>query len=375
MAMKKKAKKTDKATRLKIGTITFLTLSAGIILFPIKPAVTTVQVAFVRNTEQLGNTHGAAGQRDYLFEDETQTYSGTLWANTQTTLQITTGGSLQTTSATPQDTSGDMFSSMQTSFYQALLGNQTSGTLTTTWIEKDMLPDTIIVKNCMTPRWEEIADKDFVLAYEQRDDVPTICNTERRICNSGALEWSYTQPSCKENVTYEYTKAQVISYNEPVVNPLVQPGEPSNIGADFSTNGKINEVKQPTSMRWPASTGQTTTTTAVKQIIVKKYNCTSPRGTQVKHGQFVKAYKSSIGLLDVPCETELRLCVNGTLKGNFLNKSCTFKDMTYNDYLVGNRDLTKPTPQDLQDTLTDQNTTSDPTKTYGPRDWVRAIFQ
>ena len=73
---------------LKIGTITFLVLSMAIVLFPIQPAATTVQVAFVRNIDQLGNTHGAAGQRDYLFEDNSQT-GGQLGTNTQTSLTIT----------------------------------------------------------------------------------------------------------------------------------------------------------------------------------------------------------------------------------------------------------------------------------------------
>lgn len=42
--------------------------------------------------------------------------------------------------------------------------------------------------DCMTPRGQKIAHKDFVLAYEQRKDVTTMCNVERRICSNGTLE-------------------------------------------------------------------------------------------------------------------------------------------------------------------------------------------
>jgi hypothetical protein len=104
-------------------------------------------------------------------------------------------------------------------------------------------------KSCTTPRGQVIENKDFVLAYEQREDVATICNIERRICNNGILEGTYSQRSCKENISYNYKKTAIVSYNEPVVNPLVQPGPASNAGANFSTDGKINQTKDPTNMR------------------------------------------------------------------------------------------------------------------------------
>jgi hypothetical protein len=59
----------------KIATIGFLVLSMGIILFPIKRTPIVSEVQFVRNIQQLQTTqsHGAAGQWDYLFEDTGQT--------------------------------------------------------------------------------------------------------------------------------------------------------------------------------------------------------------------------------------------------------------------------------------------------------------
>jgi len=184
-----------------------------------------------------------------------------------------------------------------------------------------------------------------------------MCNVERRICTNGVLAGSYTQDACKEDVSYEYSKVQVISQNEPVVNPLVQPTSPSNAGGNFGTNGQVNQVQKPTTMRGTTNTAETTTSTSVAQTNKTNKSCTTPRGTTVNHGQFVKSYKTSVGLLDMPCETQLRLCVNGNLKGTFLNQSCTFQNMTYNDYMAGNTDLNKPTPQDIMDTLT-TNTSS-----------------
>lgn len=99
-----------------------------------------------------------------------------------------------------------------------------------------------------------------------------------------------------------------------MVNPLVQPGQPSNAGADVGTNGQVNQVKKPTSMRGSSNTAGTTSSTAVTQTSTDKQTCSTPRGTTVNHGQFVKAYKTSVGLLDMPCETQLRLCVDGALK-------------------------------------------------------------
>lgn len=310
---------------LKIATVTFLAASIGMVLFPIQRNPVVNEVNFVRNIEQLGQSHGAADQWNYLFEDDTQVYTGQLWTTTGSMTPTTP------TTTTPTPTTSSLFATMQESFYQAI------GTSTTGWIYQGTLTGTIqetwtIGKSCITPRGQTIADKDFVLAYEQREDVNTICNIERRICNDGILEWTYTQSSCKEDVIYEYQKVIPISYNQPVVNPLVQPGAPINAGAQFSTQGQLNGTKTPTNMRWPASTSTIVVSPTVSQTTVYKADCTAPRGGTIKHGQFVKAYKSSVGLIDVPCETQLRLCVNGTLKWTFLNKKCTFKEMTYEEY-------------------------------------------
>jgi hypothetical protein len=54
----------------------------------------------------------------------------------------------------------------------------------------------------------------------------------------------------------------------------------------------------------------------------------------------------------------------------FLNKSCIVKDMTYNDYLANNKDITMPTPQDITDTLT-----SDDASGVNVFDRIRKLFE
>jgi hypothetical protein len=122
-------------------------------------------------------------------------------------------------------------------------------------------------------------------------------------------------------------------------------------------------------MRWDTNSTDNTITDSTSQTVNIKFNCTTPRNTQLAHGQFVKAYKTSLGLIDMPCETELRLCVNGSLKWSYVNSSCTFKNMTYNDYMAGNTDITKPTPADITSTLTTDNST------VNIFDWIRNLLK
>jgi hypothetical protein len=102
----------------------------------------------------------------------------------------------------------------------------------------------------------------------------------------------------------------VVSYNQQIINPLVQPGPASNASGSFSTQGKLNETLQPATVAGTTNQPVISNAPTVNQGQVTKKNCISPRGTIIQHGQFVKAYKSSIGLIDLPCETELRLCIN-----------------------------------------------------------------
>jgi len=63
--------------------------------------------------------------------------------------------------------------------YTGIQTIQKTGTNTINIIKKGL--------DCITPWKEKVQDKDFILAYQQRKDVSSICNIEKRICNDGKL--------------------------------------------------------------------------------------------------------------------------------------------------------------------------------------------
>lgn len=226
---------------------------------------------------------------------------------------------------------------------------------------------------CITTWGEYVAPGDFVLAYEQRKDVTNLCNVQRRYCKNGKLTGTYTQKSCKENTLYSYVKPEAISYSQKPVDPFVQPESPSLSWADFDTHGKINGTTDPIDTWWSPGSGQPNDTTSVSQTLPAKIQCVTPWWEKVPNGQFVKAYKSSIWLIDVPCDVELRLCVSGKLKWSYKNRTCTFKKMTYRDYMVQNYDTDHPTIGDLINT-TDTNETQTTNNNRSFWQWLDKYF-
>lgn len=47
---------------------------------------------------------------------------------------------------------------------------------------------------------------------------------------------------------------------------------------------------------------------------IKRNYCETPWGERVRSGQFVKAYRFKNGFSDIPCQVQLRLCVDGELE-------------------------------------------------------------
>jgi hypothetical protein len=48
-------------------------------------------------------------------------------------------------------------------------------------------PEIINFDSCTTPWNTTLEHGESVIAYEQRKDVPNICNAQRRTCNDGVL--------------------------------------------------------------------------------------------------------------------------------------------------------------------------------------------
>jgi len=276
---------------------------------------------FVRNDSEVF-VHNAAQQRDYLFQNESwqTTYQG----------QMNTG-------ATTTGTMDTIDSLINPNEIDQLIGSSQSGQLYTWTMNTGIVQSGILITwslDCITPRDEEVKNQDFVLAYEQRKDVNTICNIEKRVCMSGVLWGTFVQGSCKEDVVYVYRKAEVISYNQKILNDYIQPTQPVNAGAEFDTEGKIDTTEIPTNSRGTTNSPVTTEPEVTQSPAPVKKSCTTPRGQTIKHGQFIKAYKAPRGFIDLPCNVEIRACVNGNLKGTFKYSKCTFNNTTYADYLT-----------------------------------------
>lgn len=287
-------------------------------------------------------------QRDYLFENEwgQETYQG----------QMDTG---TTASTTPTETIDSLINPNEV---EQVIGNTQTGTYTgiiyswsiNTGTQISQKTGTLITwsLDCITPWKEKVENKDFVLAYDQRKDVNTICNIQKRVCINWILGWSFTQRSCKDDVVYDYHKAEIVSYNQKVINEyiqptpmteeekkaqnaLIQPTTPKNEWATFTTEGKINtSEEQPTNTRGETNNPVTTQPEVNQTPNENTKSCTTSRGKKVQHGQFVKAYKAPRGFIDLPCDVQIRPCVNGVLKGSFIYSKCTFNNITYTDYLT-----------------------------------------
>lgn len=211
-----------------------------------------------------------------------------------------------------------------------------------------------VYKDCNTPRWVIIKHKESILAYQQREDVPDICNVQRRTCYNGVLDWSFTQPSCNETVVYSnwttssknrssessntvsYTKKQVIAYNDTSVkSELIQtPKYTKNELAEYDKNWKIKRWAEQPKTDWNNNDKWWVVTDydSVEQINVKNYNCQTPWWEIVQHWQFVRAYEFPFWFTNASCRVELRLCVDGELKWSYWYQECQYLDITYEEY-------------------------------------------
>lgn len=338
----------------KISIIWLFIFFSIIILFPRTKQVSKSEVIFVFNYQE--NVHWSASQWDYLFQTNT-------WINSLENIIDESWQQnyiIQNRDIINYSWNSDSWLNKFYSWAENIklnISNFENKNITkidskelSKYLAKQLALQTkwSIYSQCITPWWETVKDKDFVLAYQQREDVPTICNIQKRICDNWVLGWSFSWQSCKEDVKYDYDTPDITSYNEKKIDPLIQPSEAINQWANFDNKWKINETLTQTTKRpntkdlwWDIKT------TEVKQTQTIKYDCQTPRWEKVKHWQFVKAYKTNFWFIDLSCEVEIRLCVNWILKWNYLNKTCTYKDMTSSDYILWNKDKNKPTFQDL----------------------------
>jgi len=295
-------------------------------------------------------THWAAWDWDYLFEDEET--NNNQW-NTQTNSWNKDDLLPIEDNNIPLNNKDELPISDEDIFSESSTWLNNTWELVATGLNlNSWLQNQLVI--CITPWWERIADGDFVLAYEQRKDVTNLCNVQKRYCEDWKLSWVYTQKSCKEHTLYSYLKPEPISYNQETVDPFVQPGEPSLSWADFDNHWKIDWTIIPIDVWWSPGSWNPADNVSVSQTTDSSIQCVTPWWETVKNGHFVKAYKSSVGFIDLPCEVEIRLCVSWKLKWYYTNRACTFKNMTYRDYLVDNYDNDTPSIWDIANSINTQ---------------------
>lgn len=295
--------------------------------------------------ESTTQSHGAADKWNYLFDETNSASTGNLFtwdiAWPTPTVQTPTASSVWifSWSSNTTTTTKTKYAKLITgaiplaNYYVAPETLIFSSDLAQYYLENFLEWDrttlvkveTKTFKNCLSPRWDQIVHKDFVIAYQQRTDVDNICNIEKRYCHDGILNGSYTGHSCAENVPYEYSTLVAVSYTQKKPSEYIQPNPPRNQYADFSSQWKINETLIPiTSRDTEPSEAIIVQSTGVELEDVSYPDCRAPWREKVKNGQFVKAYQFPLGFTDRACAVEIRLCVDGKLKGKYKYKSCSF---------------------------------------------------
>lgn len=301
-------------------------------------------VASERWVADAQQTHGAADRWGYLFDGTSTTQTFT-WSTTTTTPTTSPTSSSTWTLATITNIHAEgkyakiiheiaipnyyvaietlVFSSDLAIYYleHFLEGDRSKLFVTIDWYTP---------KNCVSPWGDTVTHGDFIIAYQQREDVSTICNVEKRFCNDGTLLGSYTQESCDEKTTYYYDKVIPISENEFVPSEYVQPSQPSNADGEFNSQGQLNAELDPTTRREDQPENAIIVNNAgIAQTVLTYKNCRTPRGEKVLNGQFVRAYKATQWYFNRPCEVEIRMCVDGHLKGDFRYKACAYTGASY----------------------------------------------
>jgi hypothetical protein len=228
--------------------------------------------------------------------------------------------------------------------------------------------------SCLSPWNTRINHGDSVLAYAQRSDDPSVCNVQRRVCNDWVLGWSFLEPSCREYIWLDQEKQVVISYNSPNINQFIQPQnrQQNNISSNqfipaqsnnlwsnsrmgssgirpFVDNYEFAKSNVPT--QWQRPFTDTNNSVSSSSTVRDGTTCITPRWEEVRNGQFVKAYRFDRWFSNMPCEVQLRYCVQTNLEWSFAYPSCQHYDIALEDYMIGHYDPNVPSLQQLAEIL------------------------
>lgn len=191
--------------------------------------------------------------------------------------------------------------------------------------------------DCMTPWWYKIVHWDSVLAYKQMDNAPDICNIERRFCRNGKLSWTYTQQWCSINKNYTYEQrweAVVHQKKEQSKSSVVQNSDWSvTVNKPLWTWSFVFDKPSQSSTPEYHVSDNVRDDDEVDQTKRARWNCTAPWGEEVKHWQFVQAFKHSNWFSDAPCVAQIRLCTMWDLMWTYTQYSCKTWDTSLIDWI------------------------------------------
>lgn len=196
-------------------------------------------------------------------------------------------------------------------------------------------------QSCMTPWWYSIDHGESILAYQQRDDAPDICNIERRICRNGKLSWTYTQQWCyiNENYTYSQWWEAEINTSSKKENPYetVQNSDWTvTVNKPLTTWSFIFDKPNPTYTDYTYNENNVRENDKDIGLTKNEYiGCVAPWWEQVKHWQLVQAFKHKNWFKDAPCEAQIRLCSMWKLLWSYTESSCKTRDTSFIDWVNG----------------------------------------
>ena len=197
--------------------------------------------------------------------------------------------------------------------------------------------------DCMTPWWYKIDHGDSVLAYQQLDNAPNICNIERRFCRNGKLSWTYTQQWCSVNKNYTYEQWwEVDTSNSNNGNNKDNSRQPDVIqNPDWSvtvnnplwTGSFVFDRPSKSSTPEYHESDNVKTYEEVDQTNRPHWDCTAPWWEKVKHGNFVQAFKHANWFADAPCEMQIRICTMWNLMWTYTESTCKTRDASFIDWV------------------------------------------
>lgn len=133
--------------------------------------------------------------------------------------------------------------------------------------------------SCVAPWGRVVRHNDYLIAFKSSASQNGQCTSERRYCNNGTFWGSYQYSTCT--------------------------------------------IKSTSTTNWSNSNNNSQN---------NNFSCTTPRGTNLKNGSYVLAYKTANAFLPNKCEYEKRSCVNGYLAGKNYNQSCKQRNISYAEY-------------------------------------------